>query len=111
VITTDAGGARGAGSGPAPARWGDIDGVVVVDRAQIVDDRGKIAHMLRADDPIFERFGEVYFSWVNPAKVKAWHLHKVMTLNYTCPHGEVRLVLFDDREGSPTHSNVMQLVL
>ncbi len=104
-------GQGGEGAGTARARFGAIDGVVVVDRAQIVDDRGKIAHMLRADDPIFENFGEVYFSWVNPGKVKAWHLHKVMTLNYACPHGEVRLVLFDDRAGSPTYGNVMQLVL
>ena len=85
--------------------------MVVVDRRQILDDRGKVAHMLRADDPVFEKFGEVYFSWVNPGKVKAWHLHKVMTLNYACPHGEVRFVLFDQREGSPTYGHVMELVL
>jgi dTDP-4-dehydrorhamnose 3,5-epimerase len=93
------------------SRFGPIEGVAVVERAQIVDDRGKVAHMLRCDDAVFEAFGEVYFSWVNPGKVKAWHLHKQMTLNYTCPYGSVTLVLYDDRAGSPTRGNLMALVL
>ncbi len=88
-----------------------IEGVVVADRRQIVDDRGRIAHMLRADDPEFQSFGEVYFSWVNPGKVKAWHLHTAMTLNYTCPVGEILLVLFDDRPGSATQGTVARMTL
>jgi dTDP-4-dehydrorhamnose 3,5-epimerase len=93
------------------SRFGPIEGVAVVERAQIVDDRGRIAHMLRSDDPLFDAFGEVYFSWVNPGKVKAWHLHQQMTLNYACPYGSVTLVLYDERPGSPTRGNVMELVL
>lgn len=88
-----------------------IDGVVVAPRRQIVDERGKVVHMLRATDPEFETFGEVYFSWVNPGAVKAWHLHRRMALNYTCPHGQVKLVLYDDRAGSPTRGEVMELYL
>ena len=88
-----------------------IDGVVVSPRRQLVDERGKIVHVLRADDPEFERFGEVYFSWVNPGVVKGWHLHTAMTLNYTCPVGLVKLALWDDREGSPTRGEVMELFL
>ena len=88
-----------------------IDGVVVAPRRQIVDERGKIVHVLRADDPEFQGFGEVYFSWVNPGVVKAWHLHTAMTLNYTCPVGLVKLALWDDRDGSPTRGEVMELFL
>jgi dTDP-4-dehydrorhamnose 3,5-epimerase len=88
-----------------------IDGVVVSPRRQIVDERGKIMHMLREDDPEFERFGEVYFSWVNPGIVKGWHLHTEMTLNYTCPHGLIRLVLYDERRGSPTRGELVELLL
>jgi dTDP-4-dehydrorhamnose 3,5-epimerase len=88
-----------------------IDGVVVSPRCQLVDERGKIMHVLREDDPEFERFGEVYFSWVNPGVVKAWHLHTAMTLNYTCPVGLVKLALWDDREGSPSRGEVMELFL
>jgi len=88
-----------------------IDGVVVVERRQIVDERGKIMHMLRADDPEFAAFGEVYFSAVNPGVVKAWHIHKEMTLNYACPVGQIKLVLFDDRPGSPTRGELMEIFL
>ena len=34
-----------------------------------------------------------------------------MTLNYACPHGRIKLVLFDDREGSPTRGEIMELFL
>lgn len=88
-----------------------IEGVIISPRRQIVDERGKIMHMLRVDDPEFQQFGEVYFSWVNPGVIKAWHLHSEMTLNYACPHGLVKLVLYDGREGSPTRGEVMEIFL
>lgn len=88
-----------------------IDGVVIAPRAQIVDERGKIMHGLRVDDPEFERFGEVYFSWVNPGAIKAWHLHTEMTLNYVCPVGLIKLVLFDAREASPTRGALQEIFL
>jgi dTDP-4-dehydrorhamnose 3,5-epimerase len=88
-----------------------INGVVVSPRRQIVDERGKIMHMLRADDPEFEQFGEVYFSFVNQGAIKAWHLHSEMVLNYVCVHGLIKLVLFDERPGSPTRGELMELFL
>jgi dTDP-4-dehydrorhamnose 3,5-epimerase len=68
-------------------------------------------HMLRCDDPHFERFGEIYFSVVRPGVVKGWHLHRRMTLNYAVPVGRVRLVLFDDRERSPTRGKLEEILL
>ncbi len=88
-----------------------IEGVRVSPRRQIVDERGKIMHALRVDDPEFIQFGEVYFSWVNPGCIKAWHLHTEMTLNYVCPAGLVKLVLFDSREGSATAGSLMELFI
>lgn len=88
-----------------------IDGVIVAPKKQIVDERGKIMHVLREDDAEFSRVGEVYCSWINPGVIKAWHLHKEMTLNYVCPHGLVKLVLYDDRSESPTRGHLMELFL
>ena len=34
------------------------------------DNRGKVMHMLRKDDPIFEKFGEIYFSTINHNAIK-----------------------------------------
>ncbi len=88
-----------------------IDGVVVTALRRIPDERGEIIHMLRNDDPAFERFGEIYFSMVYPGAIKAWHLHKVMTLNYAVITGMVKLVLYDDRGDSPTHKELMELFI
>ncbi|MBF0516643.1 MAG: dTDP-4-dehydrorhamnose 3,5-epimerase family protein [Nitrospirae bacterium] len=83
-----------------------IKGVSVTPLKQIEDARGKVMHMLRCDSPLFERFGEVYFSVVNPGAVKAWKLHKKMALNLAVPFGRVRLVIYDERADSPTNGRV-----
>ncbi len=88
-----------------------IDGVEVRPLRQILDERGKIMHMLRREDPWFLQFGEIYFSVVYPGVVKGWHLHKLMTLNYAVVSGTIKLVLYDDREGSPTRSQLQELFL
>lgn len=88
-----------------------IGGVVITPLTQIADERGKVMHMLRADAPHFIGFGEIYFSSVLPGAIKAWHLHRRMTLNYAVPHGRIRFVLFDDRTRSATRGEIMELVL
>ena len=88
-----------------------IDGVKITPLKQIKDERGKIMHMLRNDSPLFEKFGEIYFSTVNSGFIKAWHLHKENTLNYACVSGEVKFVLFDDRKDSSTRGQYQELIL
>jgi len=88
-----------------------IDGVIVTPLKQILDERGKVMHMLRSDSPIFRGVGEVYFSCVYPGAIKAWHIHKVMTLNYAVPQGCIKYVLYDDRPNSPTCGEVQELFL
>ena len=67
--------------------------------------------MLRRDWDVFEAFGETYFSCVFPGAIKAWHIHKRMTLNYAVPLGGIRFVLYDDRPDSPTRGEVQEMVL
>lgn len=86
-----------------------IEGVHIRPLKQIPDERGKVMQMLRRDDPWFESFGEIYFSVVNPGIVKGWHLHSRMTLNYAVVTGMVKLVLYDDREGSSTRGELMEI--
>lgn len=86
-----------------------IQGVCIRLLRQIPDERGKVMHMLRWDDPHFERFGEIYFSMVGPGVVKGWHCHERMTLNYAVISGHIKLVLYDDREGSLTRGQVQEI--
>ncbi|MGH9121301.1 MAG: dTDP-4-dehydrorhamnose 3,5-epimerase family protein, partial [Acidimicrobiales bacterium] len=88
---------------------GHIEGLVVTPLRRIADERGAVLHMLRDDSAVFEHFGEIYFSLVYPGVVKGWHRHKEMTLNYAVPVGMVKLVCYDDREGSPTKGNLVEL--
>jgi len=88
-----------------------IEGVKVVPLGRIPDERGTVMHMLRATDPHFIRFGEIYFSTVYRDVVKGWHRHREMTLNYACVFGRIKLVLYDEREGSPSCGELQELFL
>lgn len=88
-----------------------IDGVKITPLRQIPDERGKIMHMLRSDAPHFTAFGEIYFSCVYPGAIKAWHIHKEMTLNYAVPVGNIKFVLYDDRPASPTKGKLVEVFM
>lgn len=89
----------------------NINGVKIIKKNVIADDRGKILHMLKASDENFQKFGEIYFSYVFPNKIKAWHIHKRMTLNYVAAYGKIKLVLYDDRKNSNTFGKVQEIYL
>lgn len=88
-----------------------IDGVEVVPLRRIPDERGTVMHMLRDTDPHFRGFGEIYFSTVYRDVVKGWHRHREMTLNYACVHGRIKLALYDERDGSTTAGELMEVFL
>jgi dTDP-4-dehydrorhamnose 3,5-epimerase len=77
----------------------------------IPDDRGRLMEMLRADDELFEAFGQVYLSTTYPGVAKAWHYHKLQKDNFVCVKGMVKLVLADTREGSPTKGEINEFVI
>jgi dTDP-4-dehydrorhamnose 3,5-epimerase len=79
-----------------------IDGVQIHPLKRIEDERGAVMHMLRADQPHFQKFGEVYFSMVKPGVIKGWKLHKEISQNMAVPEGKIRLVIYDPRKNSPT---------
>ena len=66
-----------------------------------VDDRGYLVELLRNDDSFFKQFGQVYTSAINPGVVKGFHKHSRQTEHITCIYGQVRLVLVDERSGTP----------
>jgi dTDP-4-dehydrorhamnose 3,5-epimerase len=88
-----------------------IDGLGIVPLRRIPDERGTIYHMLRKTDPHFLEFGEIYFSTVYRDVIKGWHKHQEMTLNYACIFGRIKLVLYDDRDGSATRGNLQEVFL
>jgi dTDP-4-dehydrorhamnose 3,5-epimerase len=88
-----------------------IDGVKIVALKRIPDERGTVFHMLKATDSHFLEFGEIYFSSIYPGVVKGWHWHEEMVLNYACIAGGIKLVLYDERDGSPTKGETQEIFL
>jgi len=88
-----------------------ISGVQLIDLKQVHDERGTVARMLSSNDPWFCGFGEIYFSTIHPNAVKAWRKHKIMTANYACIEGAVRIVLYDDRKESKTFGELNEFIL
>ncbi len=88
-----------------------IEGVKITPLMQILDERGKIMHMMRCDAEGFQGFGEIYFSCVHPGAIKGWHIHKEMVLNYAVPHGNIKFVLYDDRPTSSSRGKLQEIFL
>jgi dTDP-4-dehydrorhamnose 3,5-epimerase len=88
-----------------------IDGVKVKTLKVISDERGRVMEILRADDEIFRKFGQVYMTTAYPGVVKGWHHHLVQTDYFTCIAGMMKLVLYDRRDGSPTKGEINEFFI
>ena len=86
-----------------------IAGVEIFPLRRIQDERGMVMHMLKATDPHFQEFGEIYFSVIHPGVIKAWHLHSRMTINYAVVSGNIKLALFDQRPDSKTKGALQEI--
>jgi len=88
-----------------------IEGVRVKPLRMIPDERGRLMELLRADDEIFIKFGQVYMTTVYPGVVKAWHYHKKQYDNFVAVRGMIKLVLYDAREDSPTRGEINEFFI
>ena len=86
-----------------------IDGVWIKPLRKIPDERGMIMHMLRADESVFDKFGEIYFSVGLPDAIKGWHNHTLQSQNYAVIQGMIKLVLYDEREGSDSRGELLEM--
>ena len=83
-----------------------IDGVQIKQLQWLTDERGKLMEILRCDDAMFEKFGQVYVTTCYPGVVKAWHYHQHQADNMSVIKGMARIALCDQREGSATYGLV-----
>jgi len=88
-----------------------IEGVYVKKLRVIPDERGRLMEILRSDDKLFQKFGQVYMTTTYPGVVKAWHLHRQQTDNIACVQGMIKLALYDPRPESATKGEVNQFYL
>ena len=98
-----------------------ILGVKVKKLRVIPDERGRLMEILRRDDELFEKFGQVYMTIAYPGVVKGWHYHRLQTDHFTVVRGMIKLVLYDsrdhklgfgyDKEASPTAGMVNEFFM
>lgn len=88
-----------------------IAGVEIKQLVRYADDRGYLAELLRADEPIFSGFGQANVTLTYPGVVKAWHYHKEQDDLWVCVKGMIRAAMYDMREGSPTYGQTQELYL
>ena len=88
-----------------------IDGVKTKSLKVIPDERGRVMEILRADDDLFLKFGQVYITTTYPQAVKAWHYHKTQVDQIAAIQGMIKLVLYDSREESPTKGEIHEFFI
>ena len=88
-----------------------IDGITFAALDKIEADAGSVLHFIKNDDPGYIGFGEIYFSTVKKGAIKAWKMHKLMTLNLVVPVGEVFFVFVDQRKKSKTNGEIYKVRL
>lgn len=88
-----------------------IDGVKTKTLKVLPDERGRLMEILRSDDEIFEKFGQVYLTTAYPGVVKAWHYHNEQTDHFTCVRGMMKVVLYDARKESPTMGEINEFFI
>lgn len=109
---------------------GKIHDVVVRDLAVYTDGRGSLVEMWRMDDIAWQGGASpdssrekvefknqaysgpvmAYQSWTLPGKVRGFHQHERQKDHFFFSGpGVFKIVLFDDRDGSPSKGNLMEL--
>ena len=88
-----------------------IQGAQVKSLTVLPDERGFLMEMLREDEPLFERFGQVYITGCRRGVAKGWHYHKEQTDHFVCVAGTALVVLYDGRQGSSTQGAVQEFIL
>jgi dTDP-4-dehydrorhamnose 3,5-epimerase len=88
-----------------------IEGAQIKPLTVIPDERGRLMEMLRNDDGLFRGFGQAYMTTAYPGAVKAWHYHRKQWDHFVCVRGMMKVVLYDSRENSKTHSEVNEFFM
>ncbi len=88
-----------------------IEGVKQKKLKVIPDERGRLMELLRSDEELFIQFGQVYMTTAYPGVVKGWHYHKKQIDNFIVIKGMIKLVLYDNRDDSPTKGEINEFFI
>jgi dTDP-4-dehydrorhamnose 3,5-epimerase len=64
---------------------------------------GEVRHALKASNPGFAGFGEVYLSEIFGGQIKGWKRHRRMVMNLVVVNGTVQFILHDGTDECRSH--------
>lgn len=89
-----------------------IEGVEVKRLATHPDERGFFREIVRnTEDIAREGWAQASHSLMYPGVAKAWHVHPTQIDWWYVPVGDLKVALYDTREGSPTCGQLQELLL
>lgn len=88
-----------------------IDGVIITPLKRISHPKGDILHAMKSSENSFSSFGEAYFSNVQFKEIKGWKKHTEMILNLIVPVGEIKFVIYDDRQESSSYQSFYEVII
>tara|TARA_B100000925_G_C21916907_1_gene434046 strand:- start:57 stop:515 length:459 start_codon:yes stop_codon:yes gene_type:complete len=89
----------------------NIEGIKLTELKKFSDKKGEVLHFINKNSASFKNFAEVYFSKIKPGVIKGWKCHKLTTQNICVPNGEIKFVLYDNREFSNSYKHFDELIL
>ena len=88
-----------------------INGIIVSKEKIITHEKGDIHHIMKKSHNGFYGFGEVYISKIKYHDIKAWKKHNEMICNFVVIHGQIKIVVYDNRNNSKTKTVFNEFVL
>ncbi len=89
-----------------------IDGVEIKELTTYPDERGFFREIIRVTDGFFkEGFAQLSHSVMYPGVAKAWHVHRTQIDWWYVPVGNLKLVMYDLREDSPTRGELQEILM
>lgn len=89
-----------------------IDGVRLREARNVMRGTGRLTELWRSDWHLDDGpVDQVFQNLLDPGSVSAWHAHEHTTDRLAVHLGQLTVVLFDARAGSPTHGRLNELHL
>lgn len=84
-----------------------IDGVVVREVRNVTKNNGLLTEVFRSDWGLDNLpLEQVFQNLLHPGAISGWHVHRTTTDRIFINLGLIKIVLFDARQGSPTHGRI-----
>ena len=89
-----------------------IEGVEIKELVTHADERGFFREVVRGTEGIVaEGWAQISHSLMHTGVVKAWHVHPTQIDWWYVVAGDLKVALYDGREGSPTRGELQEILL